>query len=105
MISLMLLRSRSSTRSRIIRPLRNSAMISVGGQLFPRPLVGGCSGCPCFCDAAAFLAEGVGVVVELCLESELLAWVYTGVVELCAPGRQGAERPGVLLVGPPLVFE
>ncbi len=38
--------------------------------------------CPCPCDTAAFLAEGVGVVVALGLEGELVAWVYAGVIKL-----------------------
>jgi hypothetical protein len=63
-------------------------------QLFPGPLIGWRSGLPCLGDAAALLAQKVGVVGELVLEGQLVAGVLPGVVEFGSPYCEGTEGLG-----------
>ena len=49
--------------------------------------------------------QGLGVIGELVLEGELLAGVLAGVVELCSPHGQRAQRLGLRVVFPPHVLE
>jgi hypothetical protein len=54
--------------------------------------------------APAFLAQQVPVVGERRLKRELLARVGPVVVDLRAQTRQRAQRLGMTVIGPPLVF-
>jgi hypothetical protein len=97
--------ARSLTQDRQLVLSRKSCNCRAGGRLFPRPLCGRRTGLPCLGDAAALLAQDVGVVGELVLEGELLAGVLARVVEFCSPYGQRAQCLGLRVVGPPLVLE
>lgn len=64
-------------------------------RLLPRPLVGHRPGLPRLGDAAAFLAECVGIVGELSLEGELFAGILARVVDFGSPHGDGAQCLGV----------
>jgi len=59
------------------------------------PIGGWRSGPPRFLYPAALLAERVGVVGELVLESELFAGVLSTVIDFGSPDSQGGQRLGL----------
>lgn len=60
---------------------------------------------PDVAEAAALLAEGVGIVGELLVEGELYTWVLSVVVDFGSPCGERAECLGLRLVAPPALFE